>query len=179
MTLTYFLLSTGINLIAVALVYIRLVREIERRRKGESLLREIREDAEEIVREINQVTDRNVGLIEESVRRLTSKIEEADKRITLLGKTAEKEDRERATYTHLKRAVPEQQIPDFDAMRGLRKEPPPEEEKPLRVRVVEMSRNGFSSQVIAHKTGATVGEVELMIHLAGSGREEVQHDNRH
>jgi hypothetical protein len=58
-------------------------------------------------------------------------------------------------------------------MRSSRKEEPAGAEKPLRVRVLELSRNGFSSQVIAQKTGATVGEVELMISLAGSSREEV------
>ncbi len=173
MNITTFLLSTGLNLIVTALVYIRLVREIERRRRGESILKEIREDAEEIVREINQVTDRNIGLLEESIRRISARIEEADKRITLLGKTAEKEDRERITYSHLKKAVQEPPLPDFDQMRSSRKEEPSAAEQPLRVRVLELSRNGFSSQVIAQKTGATVGEVELMINLAGSSREEV------
>ncbi|WP_020612459.1 DUF6115 domain-containing protein [Sediminispirochaeta bajacaliforniensis] len=184
MLVTAIALSVAINIILMAFAYIRLSKEIGRRRKSDSLLREIREEAEEIVREINQVTDRNVGLIEDSIRRLTEKLSDADKRITLLGKAAENKEKERITYSHLRRPLTEMQnpLPDFDQMRGDEKESSAKQKQetqpPLRERVLEMSRNGFSSQVIAQKTGATVGEVELMINLS-SGREEVEHGNRY
>jgi uncharacterized protein (DUF1778 family) len=179
MHITSLLLSIGINLILMAALYIKIAADLRRRNRSQFLLKEIREEAEEIVREINQVTDRNIALVENSVRRISDRIEEADKRITLLGKAAEKENREQITYSHLRKTVPlgpAEDLPDFDRMRTAKKE---EQELSKRDEVLKLSENGFSSQVIARKTGLTIGEVELMVNIGGGGKKEVDHDNRY
>lgn len=175
MMLATVLTSVGINLILLALLYIRLIREIEKNRRSSALLEEIRDDAEEIVREINQVTDRNIAVIEHRIGELKGKIVEADKRISLLQKHAEKESREQQTYTQLKESRPVLPSVQFDK---LRKKVPESEStiqessggQSLRERVLDLQRKGFSQQVIAQKTGVSVGEIDLMISLSGQDR---------
>jgi DNA-binding NarL/FixJ family response regulator len=183
---TAVLLSTGITILLISFVYILLVRDRNRSKRSDILLKEIRDDAEEIVREINQVTDRNIAILEDMIGRIDSKLEDADKRITLLGKKAENEEREAVTYSHLRKASREQELFDFDKVRsrsGKQEEAKPETgpgTKPsVRGEVLELSRRGFSSQVIARKTGVSLGEVELMIKLGERGQRESGHDNRY
>lgn len=183
MVATAVFLSTAISIMLMAILYLVLLRERNRNRRSDILLKEIRDDAEEIVREINQVTDRNIAILEELISRIDNKVKEADKRISLLDKKTENERREAVTYTHLRGASREQELFDFDRARarpsGEGENPVQTESRSVRLEVLDLHKRGFSPQVIARKTGATLGEIDLMIKLGDRGNGEVRHDNRY
>ncbi len=142
------------------LFYLKIRGYVTKNTESSSVLEQIRSEVESLIVEINMITDRNVSLLEDRVKKLNSLMEKADKRITLLKGAAENNTREIPSYNGLKKAG----LKEIEHVRT-------EQKSSKKEQVLELYRNGFSSGIIASKTGISIGEVELIVSLA-SGKEE-------
>ncbi len=160
MQLSLFFLAIGINAVVILIIYLSLRSHVRKSTEAGHILDEIREDVEALIVEINQITDRNVSIIEDRVKQLNLLIEGADKRITLLKRGDEKNAEEVPRYNSLKKTG----LTDIEHIRN-------EQKMSKREQVVDLHRKGFSSGIIASKTGISIGEVELIVSLA-AGKEK-------
>lgn len=159
MKLSLFFLAVGINAIVVLIIYLGLKRQLRNSTGAAGLLDEIRDDIEALIVEINQITDRNVSIIEDKVKQLNQLLEGADKRITLLKREGDKNSIEMPRYNDLKKSS----VKEIEHVRS-------EQKISKKEQILGLHRNGFSSGIIASKTGISIGEVELIISLS-SGKE--------
>ena len=159
MQLSLFFLAIGINMVVILLIYFRIRIQVRKSTETSHVLDEIRDDVEALIVEINQITDRNVSIIENRVRQLHRLMEDADKRITLLNRENEKHFSEIPRYNDLKK-------PGMEGIEHVRSE----QKTSKKEQVMDLYRKGFSSGIIASKTGISIGEVELIVSLA-AGKE--------
>ncbi|MDA3957843.1 hypothetical protein [Oceanispirochaeta sp.] len=155
---------------------------VDRVVSGEEWIRKIRDEIDQLVLEMNQTAERNVALLEHRIKAMQNLLNEADKKMIVLQKESEKSDLSRQVYTHLKKqVVPENgmnsgknveevDLPLFAQPTSrdgtehppviLEKEPPPLKEK-----VMDLYGQGFSTEIISQKLGASISEVDLIISL--------------
>lgn len=161
-------LVVGINAVALALLFIILSRRVDRRFRDEVALEPIRRELSELVAELNDVGDRNVSVIEDRIARLDALIGDADKRIRVLSGLLQPKPtptyESLATLAHPSEGADKERVAtDSPADDGTSFASP-------RERVLSLHRQGLSAEVIADRTGASVGEVELMIGLGETHR---------
>ncbi len=160
MQLSLFFLAVGINIGVILFIYLRIRDHVRKSTETSHVLDDIRDDVEALVVEINQITDRNVSIIEDRVKQLNKLIADADKRITLMKRENEKHVREVPRYNDLNKPG----MKDIEHVRS-------EQKTSKREQVLDLYRKGFSSGIIASKTGISIGEVELIVSLA-AGKEK-------
>jgi hypothetical protein len=162
-----------VNILLVFLAFFYFRRKFLNLIKNESLLSQVREEIQGLIVELNQTTERNLSLTEERIRRLTDLLEKADKTIVLLDRETKKTERVERTYTDLKpkslfhapkQTTKEAGSGEFDVSDTSPDSKAPSK-KSSREKVLELTRQGISPDIIASKLGKTIGEVELIISL--------------
>jgi len=162
--------------------FLYLKVRVDRVVSGEEWIHKIRDEIDQLVLEMNQTAERNVALLENRIKVLQSLLAEADKKIMVLQKESEKSDMSRQVYTHLKKqavTVPQDKnkkaeetpdLPLFDLAEGQGKTAkessvPQQENRSLKDRVMDLYSQGFSSEIISQKLGASISEIDLIINL--------------
>lgn len=186
------MVSLGINLVLMGFLYILLSRKTARSKAAPEILEQIRRELDEMVVELNRTADRNIGLMEERIHTLNRLIGEADRRVSILQKETDKYTRAVGTYRNVR---PVRLEPFPGGKRGSQGNeqpaaatykaegnPPHGEEKvsrearelgaagEKREKVVQLYRQGISTEIIASRLGSTVAEIELIISMTGADR---------
>ncbi|MFP4373529.1 MAG: DUF6115 domain-containing protein [Spirochaetaceae bacterium] len=165
------------NVGLAAAVYLLLVRRIDRKLEPGRVVDRIRSEIDGIIVELNQTTDRNIGLIEDRVTRLNSLLEQADRRLAVLKREMESRRAGTERYNDILQRASRSRTGEGEAQPREGEAPAPEAQSAgpqeasdsrtaRRKEVVELHRKGIASNIIANRTGTTVGEVELIISLA-------------
>jgi len=151
----------GICLLAIYSVYFLLNRRISRILDSEKLLSRVDEEINELILEMNQTTERNILIIEDRIKKLSALVEEADKSVVRLNRELNRKKEETEEYSHLarKRKIPLQ----TDEI--VREHEKTDENQSEKNRILEMYNRGLSPDLIATRTGTSIGEVELIITL--------------
>lgn len=164
-------------------VYLLLKRRLSRLLDPAAVLGEIRGEVDRIIVELNQTTDRNISLIEDRIGRVSELLEQADRKIGLLRRESEKHEVAARVYSELGRGRPPA---------GQSESPGPAPDSPerdegaeagraeagraealraeARGRVVALSEQGISPTMIARQLNMPLGEIELVLSLAGKSR---------
>jgi hypothetical protein len=175
-------------------MFILLRSRIERELNATTLLKDVQDEVDGMVRELNLSAERNIALLETRIEELEGLLAQSDQKMILMARELDRRERSADVYTQLKKpvvepealpeettpapvlvaeievpapaAVPEKPAPaaqlEFDA------EPePPEIPAPrtLTERVLGFRDQGLDPGAIAGATGATRGEVELILSL--------------
>lgn len=152
---------TGICLLAIYSVYFLLNRKISKILDSDKILSKVDDEVNSLILELNQTTERNILLIEDRIGKLSNLIKEADKSILLLKREFDRPKIEPIHYNHLSK------MRNFVPIEDESVKDPPENDENLsdKNRILELFNKGFSSDVIAAKTGTSVGEIDLIIAL--------------
>ena len=149
--MTTILLIIGFQVVGFFILFILLKRRVDRRMAPSHMVREVRNELTSIMVELNRITNQNVGLIEEKINQLKKFLTKADKRLSLLKREEEKHEVSKKSYLKIVQNQPETRQTNKPA--NIQKE------------VIRLHREGFTPGVIAGHTGASIGEVELIISL--------------
>ncbi|MFO7782108.1 MAG: hypothetical protein R6W94_10830 [Spirochaetia bacterium] len=182
------ILVVVMNVGLAAAVYLLLVRRIDRKLEPGRVVDNIRSEIDGIIVELNQTTDRNIGLVEDRVNRLNALLEQADRRLAVLKREIESRSGSTERYNDILRRAPRAQSDAAPRTQGSASRENGQPESPDREgtqhphaapagqasegraarkkQIVELHRKGIASNIIANRTGTTVGEVELIISLA-------------
>ena len=134
------------------ILYYLLKYKTEKNLDPRLLIGRVREEVNQIIIEMNQTTDRNIALIEDKISNLMDLLKRADKQINLLKKESNKNIESNQLYNQLKSY---KKTLDIAA-----------EKENIQEKILRLYGEGFSSSVIAGRTGMPIGEVELIISLA-------------
>jgi hypothetical protein len=149
-----------------AVVYFLLKRRIARSLAAATVLREVREEVNRILVELNQTTHRNVSLLEDRIAALAELLGKADKKIALVRREAEKQELAGKLYSGLAgRRLAEPAEPAEAAAPGAQAGQP--EEPDRQAQAVRLAQAGLSPSLISRRLGLPLGEVELILSLAG------------
>lgn len=165
--------------IAVQLVMFLYLRgRIHQELNATTLLKDVQDEVDGMVRELNLTAERNIGLLEARIEEMELLLVQADQKVLLLSRELERRDRSAEVYTQLR--------PLAEAPAPVEATPPPApvvsdpepvvEWKPpvaegdlrprsLKERVLAFRDQGLDTATIASATGATRGEVELILSL--------------
>jgi len=194
MYITSIMVSTGISIILAGIVYILLVKRINREKSSTAITEQVRNEIDRMVVDLNQTADRNIGLVEQQLKLLTEMIQESDHRISLLQKHSEKLNRSTDTYNQIRPAQimkpkepPEQKEPTaqqssevsrpnahtVDISENKKSSTSISESEDTRdavtpskrERVINLYRQGISLDIIASRVDSTVAEIELIISM--------------
>lgn len=152
---------TGVCLLAIYSVYFLLNRKISRILDSEKILTRVDEEINGLILDLNQTTERNVLLVEDRIKTLTELINNSDRSILLLNKELNKQQVEPLHYSHLSKN--RKILPIIDE--SVKESDKNDENLSDKYRILELYNKGFSSDVIAGRIGASIGEVELIITL--------------
>lgn len=178
------ILVVVLNVGLAAVIYLLLVRRIDRRLEPGRVVDAIRSEIDGIIVELNQTTDRNIGLIEDRVTRLNALLEQADRRLAVLKREIESRSSSSERYNDIVKRAPRPESPAAEApgtgtpagtapgggaagagsVQG--GERPVGSRAERRREIIELHRKGIAANIIANRMGSTVGEVELIISLA-------------
>jgi hypothetical protein len=169
--------------IAVQLVAFLILRgRIHQELNATSLLKDVQDEVDGMVRELNLSAERNIGLLEARIEELEGLLSQADQKMILLARELERREKTAEVYSQLKRPLP-QPVPEaVEASESAplpesaaepepviewkpAAEPEPERPRTLKERVLAFRDQGLGSGAIASATGATRGEVELILSL--------------
>ncbi len=167
----------------------RILRELN----ATSLLKDVQDEVDGMVRELNLSAERNIALLETRIEELEGLLAQSDQKMVLLAKELDRRERSAEVYTKLKKTAvsveePETEEPPIPAPRprvqapaAVLPEPEPapaqlEFDTPATVpepavprtlteRVLGFRDQGLDPGAIAGATGATRGEVELILSL--------------
>ncbi|MEW5814189.1 MAG: hypothetical protein AB1798_02175 [Spirochaetota bacterium] len=153
------LFTAVINFLILLLIFLFFKNKINTALKSSVMLDQIREEVNQMIIELNQTTSRNIGLIEEKLKQLSELLSKTDKSIIILNRELDKNEMRTSVYERLK----PKGRPIEERAEGLF--------KPVSVqdRVIQLYREGISSNIIASRLNTTVGEVELIIALKEKG----------
>jgi hypothetical protein len=135
-------------------------------------LTEFREEVGKLIAEIDAATDRDAILIEDRIKSLKTLLEDVDKRIILHGEEMTRRQSHVQTYAELgkrrlfvgdPKAVIEDKPKADEKPSLIHAEITPSAPKTLPEQVVELSRAGFSPNLIAARLSVSISEVELAI----------------
>ncbi len=152
---------TGICLLAIYSVYFLLNRKISKILNSEKILSRVDDEVNGLILELNQTAERNILLIEDRIKKLNRLIKESDKSIMLLNKQFDRQKIEPIQYNHLSK-MRNFISPEDESVKDVVEN---DENLSDKDRILELSNKGFSSDVIAAKTGSSIGEVDLIITL--------------
>jgi hypothetical protein len=170
--------------IAVQLVsFLYLRGRIHQELNATTLLKDVQTEVDGMVRELNLSAERNIGLLEARIEELEGLLAQADQKMVLLAREVERREKASEVYSQLKRvAVPEPE-PEPEPEVPAEVLPPPVEvpapaapvseqvvvepirPRSLKDRVLAFRSQGLDVAAIASATGATRGEVELILSL--------------
>ena len=193
MYITSIMVSTGISIILAGIVYILLVKRINREKSSTAITEQVRNEIDRMVVDLNQTADRNIGLVEQQLKLLTEMIQESDHRISLLQKHSEKLNRSTDTYNQIRPAqimkpkeptaqqsseVSRPNAHTVDISENKKSSTSISESEDTqdavtpskRERVINLYRQGISLDIIASRVGSTVAEVELIISMTEGRR---------
>ncbi len=161
-------LSTAVQL----LLFLYLRGRIEQQLNATDLLKNVQSEVDAMVRELNLSAERNIGVLEARLVEMEGLLAKADQKVLVLSRELERRDRSGETYTQLKKPVSEPELPPTPTPLALPPEAAPiaapvEPVAPrtLRQRVIDLRLAGKNAAEIATATGATQGEVELILSL--------------
>ena len=175
-------------------MFILLRGRIERELNATTLLKDVQDEVDGMVRELNLSAERNIALLETRIEELETLLAQSDQKLVLMARELERRERSTEVYTQLKKPLPEPPMPEpeeseavespsapapavfekpassgqleFDAESAsepLPAEPPAP--RTLTERVLGFRDQGLDPGAIAAATGATRGEVELILSL--------------
>lgn len=187
------LLCIGICTLYSILLYRILKKKLKSDFEEKKILKSLKEEVNSLIIEINETSDRNINLLENRLERLSSALKEADRTLLVMKRETEKNERSAEVYTHLSRKAPSVMpaspayvvteshtteavsVPVSTAVAVAERPEEPEfseNSEPLfepgmnkQEKVLFLYKQGISPGVIAAKSGATIGEVELIISL--------------
>ncbi|MDR1466422.1 MAG: hypothetical protein LBI40_02230 [Treponema sp.] len=156
---------------------------MEKRTGQDRILTEFHEEVSKLIAEIDAATDRDAILIEDRIKSLKTLLEDVDKRIILHGEEMTRRQNHTQAYAELGR----KRLFAGDAKKVIEARPAPDEKPPhmevapppmpllapptppktLPEQVKELSRAGFSPNLIAARLGVSISEVELAIAITG------------
>jgi pyruvate/2-oxoglutarate dehydrogenase complex dihydrolipoamide acyltransferase (E2) component len=147
---------------------------IRRRTSRGAILADYRDEVNHLIAEIDHATDRDARLVEERITALRKVLEDADRRIALLSRDMERragpglypESRQPAAGpTAASPAEAPRPSPPLDAAGTPAPARPPTvpQARPLTEQAAELSRRGFSADLIAARLGVSLSEVELAL----------------
>jgi hypothetical protein len=105
------ILVVVLNVGLAAVIYLLLVRRIDRRLEPGRVVDAIRSEIDGIIVELNQTTDRNIGLIEDRVTRLNALLEQADRRLAVLKREIESRSSSTERYNDIVKRAPRPETP--------------------------------------------------------------------
>ncbi|MDR0644666.1 MAG: hypothetical protein LBG05_07135 [Treponema sp.] len=170
-------ISTIISIVTLGLCllfFISCRAWLEKRTGQDRILAEFREEVGKLITEIDAATDRDATLIEDRIKSLKTLLEDVDRRIILHGEEITRRRNHAETYAELGR----KQIFDgetktvIEAKSSADEKPsvphteiaaPPPAPRTFHEQVRELSRAGFSPNLIAAKLGVSIAAVELAI----------------
>jgi len=152
---------SGICLLAIYSVYYLLNRKITKILDSEKILSRVDDEINSLILDLNQTTERNILLVEDRIKKLSELIKDSDKSILLLHKELNRPQIEPIDYSHLSKK--RNFLPVEDEM--VKDDQENDENLDDKSRILELYNKGFSSDIIASKTGTSIGEVELVITL--------------
>jgi hypothetical protein len=174
-------------IIAVQLVMFLILRgRIHQELNATTLLKDVQDEVDGMVRELNLSAERNIGLLEARIDELEGLLGQADQKIVLLNREVERREKTAEVYTQLKRVVPEPSAPEPELFELPPSKPSapaavaapatvavpaaePARPRTLKERVLDLRDQGLDAGAIASSTGATRGEVELILSLNPKG----------
>jgi hypothetical protein len=175
MNMGAFLALLALNLVGFLVVWLLLRDRVRRYASPAAQTAELRAEVDRLVVELNQTTERNILLLEDRIAGLTAVLAQADKRMELLRREAEKREIGARVYARLGESrkssleaggpSPMEETMARSVSDEFEKPPPPNIAEPRQEEVVRLHKAGFSSTLIAGKTGVPRGEVELIISL--------------
>lgn len=175
-----FLLLAAIEVAGLFAIWFLIRARVRRYLEIDELLGGVREEARSLVLELNETADRNVSLVEDRMAALRELLGEADRRILVATRESAARQNEREVYAKLNKRrpiVPEEPITLSLGTEGRGTEESrqsPEVSTPergvvpgptKREEALELYRRGFSADLIAARTGATVAEIELLVEM--------------
>ena len=172
------LLATAVQF----LLFLYLRGRIEQQLKATDLLKNVQTEIDSMVRELNLSAERNIGVLEQRLSEMEGLLGKADQKVMLLQRELDRRDRATETYAQMRRPLPEPEsipavalevavvpepvpVPVPEPIARVEVPPPP---KSLKQKVLEYRAAGRSPNEIATLTGATQGEVELILSLQQS-----------
>ena len=163
------------------LLFVYLRGRIEQQLNATDLLKNVQTEIDAMVRELNLSAERNIGVLESRIAEMEVLLGKADQRAIVLQRELERRDRASEVYSQMRRALaeppvetpsvtlgpdalaPSPEVSDIAAPQPVLSQPAPP--KPLKQRVVDLRLEGKSPREIASLTGATQGEVELILSI--------------
>jgi hypothetical protein len=181
------LVLSVVIVIAVQLVGFLFLRgRIHQELNTTSLLKDVQSEVDEMVRELNLSAERNIGLLEARIEELEGLLAQADQKLVLLAREVDRREKTAEVYSQLRRSqvaeaepepAPEVVVPtprdqpvlpfaaEPEPVFELKAAPEPEKSRSLKERVLAHRDQGLEPAAIAAVTGATRGEVELILSL--------------
>ncbi len=159
-----------INIIIFSVMYIVLVRRIDRHTDTERISESIIKDLDQVLAEINQATNRNIMLIEDKLTELNTTVETAEARIKLLKKNemprpVEIEIKDEPKKTELTYSTINKITNYSGIVSTVKSQVKSEEGNDSKKKIIELYKSGLDSGLIAASLGVNRGEVELIISL--------------
>ncbi len=176
--MAYYIVFTVVNFLAMLVFFLVLRARFSQRR----ILSELRAEMDRLIADLGREADRDVAILESRVKNLRSLIDEADKRIIL----ASKETRRRDEASQILAAIADRPptVPETQPKRQQASPAEPvriytkpilargdrqiEPFVPVQERVVDLSRKGFTAEMISSTLSVPLGEVELILNMNGS-----------
>lgn len=167
-------------------LFVVLRGRIERELNATTLLKDVQDEVDGMVRELNLSAERNIQLLESRIEELEGLLTLSDQKMVLLAKELDRRDRSAEVYSRLKKSQAEPvpaELPPVPDIVPVPAAPPaapaasapvvqleldtPLETAPrsLTERVLGFRDQGLDTAAIAAATGATRGEVELILSL--------------
>jgi hypothetical protein len=170
-------------------MFVVLRGRIQRELNATSLLKDVQDEVDGMVRELNLSAERNIALLETRIEELEGLLVQSDQKMVLMAKELDRRERSAEVYTKLKKPQPVPEIgPEAEiepesvpapraAVPAVSVEPVPapaaqlefDAEPPaprtLTERVLGFRDQGLDPGAIAVATGATRGEIELILSL--------------
>jgi hypothetical protein len=149
--------------------FIVIARRIERQFGTKTFLDRVEVEANAMITELNATTERNIRILEATIANLQATIA-----------TAETTAKKLAQTTVAKAQPPVQEVTTVGQLepKSVYRQPTPisssaiplESETSPQGRILRLHDQGFDAEAIAQRVGRTVGEVDLIIKLAGASR---------
>ncbi|MDR3171023.1 MAG: hypothetical protein LBU17_05255 [Treponema sp.] len=167
------LIFSAASLILCAFFFVYFRAYLRRRTGPDRLLAEFREEVYKLIAEIDAATDKDSLLVEERIKSLRTILADVDKRISIQVRELDRQRFQEDAYAQLGKRYASTKAdgfaPVYDEMphgprivsREITLKPLPFAEQ-----VAELSRAGFSANLIATRLGVSISEVELAIAIA-------------
>ena len=173
-----FLIGTALAILLWFFAFLYLKNFVRRRTSLDYILGHLQEEVNQLEADIDQKTEQDLQLLEEKITILRDICAEAEKRIIVYNSELEKREKETQTITKINKAPLSERIEltaqapspaekPVQAQINFSKEPLKLKKPPIKDRIAELHKAGFSQEMIAKKLGINKGEIDLYFNLAG------------